>query len=123
MRLDTRVLRAKQSMIVQPLSIYKEPKLSQSPSIRKPAQLYHQSFTIELVSTVKMAPLVLLTTLLASLAAASPAKISKRGLSLPPLIPAIPGVTEPLNDLAPPLPILQVPTPPLDSPPFAVENI
>lgn len=34
------------------------------------------------------------------------------------LIPAIPGVTEPLASLAPPLPIIQVPTPPLDSPPF-----
>jgi len=39
-------------------------------------------------------------------------------LSLPPLIPHIPGVTEPLSKNAPPLPILQVPTPPLDSPPF-----
>ncbi|KAF2187127.1 hypothetical protein K469DRAFT_686327 [Zopfia rhizophila CBS 207.26] len=37
-------------------------------------------------------------------------------LSLPPLIPSIPGVTEPLASNAPPLPILQVPTPPLDSP-------
>lgn len=45
------------------------------------------------------------------------------GLSLPPLIPAIPGVTEPLVGLAPPLPILQIPTPPLDSPPFEVSNI
>ncbi|KAL2172114.1 hypothetical protein VTG60DRAFT_115 [Thermothelomyces hinnuleus] len=44
-------------------------------------------------------------------------------LSLPPLIPAIPGVTEPLNDLAPPLPILQVPTPSLDSPPFEASDI
>lgn len=61
--------------------------------------------------------------LLSSLAAATPARHEKRGLSLPPLIPSIPGVTEPLNDLAPPLPILQVPTPPLDSPPFEVENI
>lgn len=39
-------------------------------------------------------------------------------LSLPPLIPSIPGVTEPLASNAPPLPILQVPTPPLESPPF-----
>jgi hypothetical protein len=45
------------------------------------------------------------------------------GISLPPLIPAIPGVTEPLNQLAPPLPILQVPTPPLESPPFTASNI
>jgi hypothetical protein len=43
---------------------------------------------------------------------------SVTSLSLPPLIPAIPGVTEPLATNAPPLPILQVPTPPLDSPPF-----
>lgn len=39
-------------------------------------------------------------------------------LSLPPLIPTIPGVTEPLSSNAPPLPILQIPTPPLESPPF-----
>jgi hypothetical protein len=44
-------------------------------------------------------------------------------LSLPPLIPSIPGVTEPLASNAPPLPILQVPTPPLESPPFTPSNI
>ncbi|KAK1138540.1 hypothetical protein N8T08_002426 [Aspergillus melleus] len=44
-------------------------------------------------------------------------------LSLPPLIPSIPGVTEPLNNLSPPLPILQVPTPALDSPPFTPSEI
>jgi hypothetical protein len=44
-------------------------------------------------------------------------------LSLPPLIPSIPGVTEPLASNAPPLPILQVPTPPLASPPFTASNI
>lgn len=42
---------------------------------------------------------------------------------MPPLIPSIPGVTEPLTSNAPPLPILQIPTPPLDSPPFAGSNI
>ena len=45
------------------------------------------------------------------------------GLSLPPLIPSIPGVTEPLASNAPPLPILQVPTPPLESEPFTPSNI
>ena len=50
-------------------------------------------------------------------------KRSPLGISLPPLIPAIPGVTEPLASNAPPLPILQVPTPPLDSPSFPVKNI
>ncbi|KAF2756739.1 hypothetical protein EJ05DRAFT_512360 [Pseudovirgaria hyperparasitica] len=44
-------------------------------------------------------------------------------LSLPPLIPSIPGVTEPLASNAPPLPILQIPTPPLPSPPFTGSNI
>ncbi|PLB53819.1 hypothetical protein P170DRAFT_469308 [Aspergillus steynii IBT 23096] len=44
-------------------------------------------------------------------------------LSLPPLIPSIPGVTEPLNDLSPPLPILQIPTPAVDSPPFTASEI
>ncbi|KAF3932367.1 hypothetical protein ABW19_dt0201284 [Dactylella cylindrospora] len=44
-------------------------------------------------------------------------------LSIPPLIPAIPGVTDPLAGLAPPLPILRVPTPPIKSPPFTPSNI
>ncbi|EYE98608.1 uncharacterized protein EURHEDRAFT_493346 [Aspergillus ruber CBS 135680] len=44
-------------------------------------------------------------------------------LSLPPLIPSIPGVTEVLTENAPPLPILQVPTPPLESPPFTPSDI
>lgn len=44
-------------------------------------------------------------------------------LSLPPLIPSIAGVTDPLTTNAPPLPILQVPTPPLESPPFNPSNI
>lgn len=43
-------------------------------------------------------------------------------LSLPPLIPSIPGVTEPLASNAPPLPVLQVPTPPLESPPFTANT-
>lgn len=45
------------------------------------------------------------------------------GISLPPLIPSIPGVTEPLTTNAPPLPVLQVPTPPLESPPFTPSSI
>lgn len=45
------------------------------------------------------------------------------GLSLPPLIPSIPGVTEPLASNAPPLPVLQLPTPPLESPPFTPNDI
>lgn len=44
-------------------------------------------------------------------------------LSLPPLIPSIPGVTDPLTTNAPPLPILQIPTPPLESPPFTPSDI
>lgn len=50
-------------------------------------------------------------------------KRSPLGISLPPLIPSIPGVTEPLASNAPPLPILQLPTPPLPSPPFTASNI
>lgn len=44
-------------------------------------------------------------------------------LSLPPLIPSIPGVTDVLTNIAPPLPILQIPTPPLESPPFTPSDI
>jgi selenium-binding protein 1 len=66
----------------------------------------------------------LLSTLV-SYVAANPAELEKKEpqISLPPLIPLIPGVTEPLTDLIPPLPILQFPTPPLPSEPFEVENI
>jgi selenium-binding protein 1 len=64
---------------------------------------------------------------LASLVSSTPTSANRNnkrlGISLPPLIPAIPGVTEPLASNAPPLPILQVPTPPLDSPPFTASNI
>lgn len=49
---------------------------------------------------------------------ANPVPDPEPQLSLPPLIPKIPGVTEALTENAPPLPVLQVPTPPLDSPPF-----
>lgn len=44
------------------------------------------------------------------------------GLSLPPLIPSIPGVTEILADNQIPLPVLQIPTPPLESEPFPVNT-
>jgi hypothetical protein len=44
-------------------------------------------------------------------------------LSLPPLIPSIPIITDPIVSNAPPLPILQVPTPPLASPPFTGSDI
>ncbi len=70
--------------------------------------------------------LVLASQLVAKASASPATSVSKRsplGISLPPLIPAIPGVTEPLVDLAPPLPILQIPTPPLDSPFFETKDI
>ncbi|KAL4951180.1 hypothetical protein BDW69DRAFT_196680 [Aspergillus filifer] len=44
-------------------------------------------------------------------------------ISLPPLIPHIPGVTQALNNIVPPLPILQVPTAAVDSPPFTASDI
>ncbi|KAK6542278.1 hypothetical protein TWF694_006238 [Orbilia ellipsospora] len=44
-------------------------------------------------------------------------------LSIPPLIPTIPGITDPLASLAPPLPILKVPTPPIASPPFTASSL
>lgn len=70
--------------------------------------------------------LVLASQLVAKAAASPATSVSKRsplGISLPPLIPSIPGVTEPLVDLAPPLPILQIPTPPLDSQAFETKDI
>ena len=45
---------------------------------------------------------------------------SPLGISLPPLIPSIPGVTEILADNQIPLPVLQLPTPALESDPFPV---
>ena len=44
-------------------------------------------------------------------------------ISLPPLIPSVPGFTDPLSSLVPPLPVLQVPTPAKESPPFVGSNI
>ncbi|KAG7001344.1 56kda selenium binding protein (SBP56) [Physcia stellaris] len=44
-------------------------------------------------------------------------------LSLPPLIPSVPGFTDPIGTLAPPLPVLQVPTPAKPSPPFTGSDI
>ena len=46
-----------------------------------------------------------------------------QGVSLPPVIPSVPGFTDPLSTLSPPLPVLQVPTPPKVSPPFTGSNI
>lgn len=66
--------------------------------------------------------LAVLATLVAA-AWSSPVADPDPQLSLPPLIPHIPGVTDPLASNAPPLPILQVPTPPLESPPFVGSNI
>lgn len=65
---------------------------------------------------------------LAVIACATPAstgntKRNPLGFSLPPLIPSIPGVTEPLASNAIPLPVLQIPTPPLNSPPFTASDI
>ncbi|KAI5361301.1 hypothetical protein Slin14017_G080340 [Septoria linicola] len=56
---------------------------------------------------------------LLALAGAAPTEkaATKRQTSLPPLIPTIPGVTEPICSNAPPLPILQLPTPALPEPP------
>ncbi|KAK0621764.1 hypothetical protein B0T17DRAFT_495011 [Bombardia bombarda] len=50
-------------------------------------------------------------------------KRSPLDISLPPLIPLIPGVTEPLSENAIPLPILQLPTPPLPSEPFTPSQL
>ncbi|QIW98574.1 hypothetical protein AMS68_004092 [Peltaster fructicola] len=60
---------------------------------------------------------------LAALAAAAPNPKPEPQIHLDPLIPSIPGVTEPLSSNAPPLPILQVPTPALPSPPWTGSNI
>ncbi len=59
----------------------------------------------------------------AVLAFGSPVPDPEPQISLPPLIPSIPGVTDPIVSNAPPLPILQLPTPPLESPPFVGSNI
>jgi WD40 repeat protein len=62
-----------------------------------------------------------LTSLMAATAVGSPIAEPKPDpqLSLPPLIPSIPGVTDPIaSSLSIPLPILQIPTPPLTTPPW-----
>jgi hypothetical protein len=63
---------------------------------------------------------MLSSAIVSALIAATASALSFPPLSLPPIIPLIPGVTEPLSENAPPLPILQVPTPPLPSPPHEV---
>lgn len=52
-----------------------------------------------------------------------PDPVAEPQLSLPPLIPSIPIITDPIVSNAPPLPILQLPTPPLVSPPFQGSDI
>ncbi|KAI4160391.1 MAG: hypothetical protein LQ342_005802 [Letrouitia transgressa] len=44
-------------------------------------------------------------------------------ISLPPLIPSVPGFTDPIGTLVPPLPVLQPPTPAKPSPPFVGSDI
>lgn len=44
-------------------------------------------------------------------------------ISLPPLIPSVPGFTDPISQTAPPLIVLQAPTPPLASPPFTGSDL
>jgi hypothetical protein len=65
----------------------------------------------------------LLALALALTALASPVPEPEPQLSLPPLIPSIPIITDPIVSNAPPLPILQLPTPPLASPPFQGSDI
>lgn len=57
--------------------------------------------------------------LVLALAAASPVA----DLSVPQVIPSVPGFADPINQLSPPLPVLQVPTPALASPPFQGSDI
>lgn len=44
-------------------------------------------------------------------------------ISLPPLIPSVPGFTDPISQTAPPGVVLQPPTPPLPSPPFTGSDL
>lgn len=64
---------------------------------------------------------------LAAVVSANPLPEANAGplaqLSLPPLIPSVPGFTDPIVQTAPPLPVLQVPTPPLASPPFTGSDL
>ena len=70
--------------------------------------------------------LFLATSYLATIASCAPTSPNKvaRQISVPGgIIPSIPGVTVPLASDAPPLPILQPPTPALPSPPFVGSDI
>jgi hypothetical protein len=79
---------------------------------------------LNILPTFETSP-VDLASLVASLDTSPLKKRSPPGISLEQgLIPLIPGVTEPLTtDASIPLPILQLPLPPLDSPPFTPSNI
>lgn len=56
-----------------------------------------------------------------ALAAASP--LAEPQLSIPQVIPSVPGFADPISQLAVPLPVAQVPTPALASPPFQGSDI
>ncbi|KAI5804655.1 hypothetical protein DFH27DRAFT_594647 [Peziza echinospora] len=57
------------------------------------------------------------------LPAAAPAALGD-GLTVPPLIPPVPGVTDPLTTIIPPVPIVRGPIPPIaESPPFVSSDI
>lgn len=70
-----------------------------------------------------MSALSLTFSIVLALAAASPLAEPDPLEGIPPLIPSVPGFTDPISSLAPPLPVLQVPTPALTSPPFQGSDI
>lgn len=94
-----------------------EPSLTIANSLAPPCHSFAPEAQLIMPALSKSA--ALLTGLLAPTVSANPL-----GLSIPGgLIPAIPGVTEALGSIVPPLPILQAPTPALPSEPFSGSDI
>ena len=107
--------------LLQPAKLTLCPALSLAIVLKENTTFYRH---IPLYSTIVMAAKILGLTCLALTVLASPVPEIVPPISFPGgLIPSIPGVTTPLSENAPPLPILQLPTPALESPPFTGSNI
>ncbi len=89
-----------------------------------PTNILTNLLTPGLGGSLDGANILSLANLLGGAGSPTPVKREPLDLSIPSgIIPLIPGLTEPLTTNAPPLPILQLPTPPLESDPFTPSNI
>lgn len=101
-------------------------KFALHPSTRSIEQVHHPSLHINQkhpAAKMVLVPVAIGGMLGLALASPFPEAQPEAQVSLPPLIPSVPGFAQPINQLSPPLPVLQVPTPALESPPFTGSDI